>query len=140
MGRGATPLEGVAPLEMKRARTLLQLLLLLVISAIIYMLWALHWRGAILAELEHIPGPDKILGSLVTHVLHPEHREKVYVAESDPGILVSVKTTTSYHRHRLSLLLFTWMGSLSPHQVTPYNSAQKFVGLSPNQSSLQFIS
>lgn len=118
--RSHTPRRrGSARVMLKRARTILLLLLLSIFSAIIYMLWALHWRATILsrAEVENVPGPDKILGSLVTHISHPERREKVHVTESDPGILVSVKTTTSYHRHRLSLLLFTWMGSLSPHSV-----------------------
>jgi hypothetical protein len=69
--------------------------------------------------LEHIPGPDRILGSILTHILKPELSQRVEVAEadSDPGILVSVKTTTRYHQHRLSLLLFTWMKTLPPEQL-----------------------
>ena len=69
--------------------------------------------------LENIPGRDKILGSILTHILKPELSQRVEVAEadSDPGILVSVKTTTRYHQHRLSLLLFTWMKTLPPEQV-----------------------
>ena len=70
---------------------------------------------------KYIPGliQDKTmkLGTLITHVLHPERRESVIVPELDPGIMVSVKTTAQYHRHRLSLLLFTWMQTLSPQQV-----------------------
>ena len=67
--------------------------------------------------LYQIPGPDKILGTVLTHVLRPELSERVHVPEGDPEILVSVKTTTLYHQHRLSLLLFTWMQTLSPKQV-----------------------
>jgi hypothetical protein len=68
-------------------------------------------------ELVHVFGQDRILGTLVTHVLHPQRREHVRVPHSDPRILVSVKTTTAYHRQRLSLLLFTWMESVSPQQL-----------------------
>ena len=71
-------------------------------------------------ELVHVFGQDRILGTLVTHVLHPQRREHVRVPHSDPRILVSVKTTTAYHRQRLSLLLFTWMESVSPQQVQIY--------------------
>ena len=69
--------------------------------------------------LENVPGRDKILGSILTHILKPELSQRVEVAEADsaPGILVSVKTTTRYHQHRLSLLLFTWMKTLPPEQV-----------------------
>ena len=73
------------------------------------------------APHKYVPGlgHDKtmVLGTLVTHVLHPERRESVAVPYVDPGILVSVKTTAEYHRHRLSLLLFTWMQTLSPQKV-----------------------
>ena len=115
-----------------RAGNFLLLSLFLGISVLV--LYVMHWRNTenvenaqlrepqkhipgLAAELDHVPGPDKILGSLVTHVFHPERREHVHIPESDPGILVSVKTTTTYHRHRLSLLLFTWMESLPPQQV-----------------------
>ena len=57
------------------------------------------------------------LGTLITHVLHPERREYVIVPELDQSIMVSVKTTAQFHRHRLSLLLFTWMQTVSPQQV-----------------------
>ena len=94
-------------------RRVLLLLSLLVFSLVIG-LWLRYWMTA---EDDGIPGPDKILGSLLTHVVLPERREHVTVPESDPNILVSLKTTTIYHRHRLSLLLFTWMTTLYPHQV-----------------------
>ena len=69
--------------------------------------------------LKHIPGADKITGSILTHILRPERSERVGIPETerDPGILISVKTATLYHQHRLSLLLFTWMRAVSPQQV-----------------------
>jgi hypothetical protein len=100
----------------------LRVLLLFGITGLLTLLLVLYLYTRPSDELlgpEDIPGPDRILGSILTHILKPELSQRVEVAEadSDPGILVSVKTTTRYHQHRLSLLLFTWMKTLPPEQL-----------------------
>ena len=115
---------------MPRARNFL--LLSLIIIVFVYMVMCVwNWKNTEESEhltepRKHIPGlrselahvvQDRTLGSLVTHVLHPQRREHVRVPDIDPRILVSVKTTTVYHKQKLSLLLFTWLESISPRQV-----------------------
>ena len=87
-------------------------------------------------KIEPAPGRDKILGSLITHVVRPECRETLMLLESDPEILVSVKTTSQYHKHRLSLLLFTWMETVSPQQVKNYVSYTVHFNLGQSHYSL----
>ena len=117
---------------MSQARNFLLLFLIIIVSVVMAMcVW--NWRNT--EEIDHLTKPKKhmsgvrfklahvravenrILGSLTTHVLHPQRRENVRVSDSDPKILISVKTTTLYHKERLSLLLFTWLESIPPQQV-----------------------
>ena len=117
---------------MSQARNFL-LLFLIIIVLVVMAMCVLNWRNT--EEIDHLTEPKKhisgvrfglahvravqngILGSLITHVVHPQRRENVRVSDSDPKIMVSVKTTTFYHKERLSLLLFTWLESIPPQQV-----------------------
>ena len=104
---------------MSQARNFLLPFLIIIVSVLMVM-WVWNWKNTEESDepKKPIPAQNKTLGSLTTHVVPPQQRrENVSVPDSDPEILVTVKTATIYHKKRLSLLLFTWFESIPLQQV-----------------------
>ena len=86
-----------------------------------------EWREHLVTlknDTDTAEGHDKVLEFIITHTAHPECREHIVVSGCDPEILVSVKTTRTYHKYRLSLQLFTWMKTINPDQVKCHTCIQ----------------